>query len=116
MKLVIKGIETGLQHNLRTWQPEDPEVFAQIVAVEIGTKPGKGADTFTIRIATPAGLSRLDDKDGILAERPLLVIRRYDYEVIWSWLEKTVASCQADTWERSVENLRYHFNWEHRYR
>lgn len=91
------------------------------VAIDLGPKThGKGAlgqvkksDTFTLMVATPAGLATLEPKDGILlANRKLVVMGRYDFDDLWRWLEKTIASCEAATWSECVDNLRRHFHWE----
>lgn len=42
-------------------------------------------------------------------------MRRFDYDELWRWLEKTVASCQADTWSESVDRLRRYFDYEFDY-
>ena len=64
-------------------------------------------------MATPAGLAPLEAKDGvILANRKLVVMRQYDVDDLWRWLERTVASCGAATWEDCVDTLRAHFHWE----
>ncbi len=86
-----------------------------MVCVEIGPPHGspRKTDTFYLRVATPAGLDTLEARDGILAERPLLIMRRYDYDDLWRWLEKTVAACEAESWHHCVEKLQLHLRWEH---
>lgn len=113
MKLVIRSVGVWGHPNLRTWEPDDPSTIADIVTLDIGLKDKKGADSFTLRVATPAGLDQLEDQDGIIATRPLLVMRRYDYDALWAWLERTVASCEADSWTACVESLRRYFGWEY---
>jgi hypothetical protein len=115
MRLVIRGVEGGAHPNLRTYVPENPEVFDDFVQVHIGQKPGKGADAFTLRVATPAGLAAQPDKNSIIAQSPILVMRRFDFDELWNWLEKTVVSCQGDTWPESVEKLKRYFKWEFEY-
>lgn len=115
MRLIIRGVESGAHPNLRTYVPENPVIFDAFVQVHIGQKPGKGADAFTIRIATPAALAAQDSKHGIIAQPPLLVMSRYDFNDLWQWLERTVESCRADTWPESVEKLRRYFQWEFDY-
>ena len=115
MKLVIRSVGSAAHPNLRRDTPNDPEKFAEFVHVDIGTKPGKGADTFTILVATPSGLASLEDRDGIIAQRPVVILRRFDVDVLWRWLEKTVSACEAETWPQSVEKLQHFFNWEFAY-
>lgn len=113
MKLVIRSAAVWGCPNLRQWQPDDPNTIAELVFIDIGPKGKQGADTFTLRVATVAGLAKLDAKDGIVATRPLLVMNRYDFADLWAWLERTVTSCEADSWTACVENLRRYFAWEY---
>lgn len=121
MKIGIRSAGIWGHPNLRTWEPEDPDVVAESLIVDIGPKARgkvdqgnvKKADMFTLRVATPRGLETLEYKDGILATRPLLVMRRYDYDDLWRWLERTVASCEAETWRECVEKLQRYFHWEY---
>lgn len=115
MQLVIRGIGTGSYPNLRVHEPENPEVFVEIVQVDIGPKTSKNSDTFSIRVATPKALLFMEDKNGVIAQRPLLVVKRFEYQLLWEWLEQTVQSCEAETWLECVENLKRYFDWEFEY-
>lgn len=108
-------------HNLRQWEPEDPDVVCTSLFIGIGPRTrGKGAlnqikksDTFTLQVATPAGLDALEMQDGlVLFNRKLLIMRRYDFDTLWRWLERTLASCEGATWQECVDKLRAHFHWE----
>ncbi len=113
MNPVIRSAGVWGHPNIRTWQPDDPDTFAVTLMLDIGEKGKKSADTFTLRVATPSGLDQLDEHEGILASRPLLVMRSYDFDELWGWLQTTVAGCEADSWLGCVEKLRLHFDWEY---
>jgi hypothetical protein len=113
MKPIIYSVGTDDGINLRIWQPEDEEVFVMFISIGIGRKGKKGSDDFSIRIATPKGLMNLESDDGIIATRSLLIMERYNFQSLWRWLEKTVASCEGSTWPECVEKLRYYFDWEY---
>lgn len=115
MQLVIRGIGTGSYPNLRLHEPEDSEVFAEVVQIDIGPKASKGSDTFSIRVATPKALLSMEDNKGVIAQRPLLVVKRFEFSVIREWLEETVRSCEANTWVECIENLKRYFDWEYEY-
>ncbi|WP_434383129.1 Imm8 family immunity protein [Melittangium boletus] len=121
MTPAVQSVGIANQPNLRHWEPEDPDVVVETLAIHIGPRTaGKGArgqvkksDLFTLRVATPAGLETLETQDGVLLiNRKLLLVRRYDSDTIWRWLERTVASCEAATWAECVDKLRAHFHWE----
>jgi hypothetical protein len=112
-KLVIRSVSVWGHPNIRTWEPDNPGEIAEIVTLDIGDKTTPGTNSFAIRVATPAGLSKLPAEHGILATRPLLIMQSYNYGDLWDWLERTVAKCEADTWNASVGELRRYFDWEY---
>jgi hypothetical protein len=63
-KLVIRSVSVWGHPNIRTWQPDDPGAIAEVVSLDIGERSKDGADTFTIRVATPAGLAALEAREG----------------------------------------------------
>lgn len=113
MKLVIHSVWTWECANIRVWAPPDPELIATTINIDIGAKGRRGKDTFQLRLATPKGLAAIEARDGIIAIRPLLVIERYDFHVVWGWLQETVAKCEAAGWTDCVANLRRWFDWEY---
>jgi hypothetical protein len=113
MRLIIRSVFTWDHANIRTWEPIDPTCVAETVNVDIGPESKKGADRFSIRLATPAGLSKLVSHNGIIAVRPLLIVDSYNYDNLWFWLTETVKSCEEETWSSSVEKLRMYFDWEY---
>jgi hypothetical protein len=112
MKLVIHRVSCWEHPNVRTWEPPDPDDVAEELMLDIGSRGNRGTDNFTLRVATPKGLSRSPSERGIIAAR-LLVMARYDYDDLWSWLEKTVEACEAETWLDCVAKLSRYFFWEY---
>lgn len=113
MKLAIHTISTWNVPNLRTWCPEDDTVFAETVSLKIGARQSKRSDSFSIRVATPSGLLTLDPVKGILATSPLLVLVRYDFDVLWEWACTIVRGCEAPTWPDCVSKLSRYLSWEY---
>jgi len=112
-QLLLRTLSGWGQPNLRNWSPEDPETIAEWISADIGHRTRQGNDTFSIKVATPAGLKLLEANEGIIAMRPLLVIDRYDFGSLWRWFEATVARCDGPDWSACVEKLRLYFNWEY---
>lgn len=110
---MIRSIFVAGQSSLRSWQPDDPTSFAETISLDIGERRNGGADTFSIRVATPKGLMALEAQEGVVATRPLLVVDRYDLEALMQWLTRTVERCARDAWTESVAELRRYFAWEY---
>lgn len=83
-KLILRGLSAFGQPNLCNWQPEYPGNFAEVISADIGHRRRVGNDTFSIRVATPAGLAGMESREGIIAMRPLLVMDKFDYDYLWS--------------------------------
>jgi len=114
VKLVIHSIVVD-NTSARKWTPENDDIVANFFVLEIGPKGKKGGDEFAIRVATPRGLQALDAENGILAAHPLVVIEKYDFDLLSKWFEKTVASCEATSWPQCIEKLQNYFSWEFNY-
>jgi len=110
---VIHSIGGPDGSSLRKWTPDDADVVAVFIALSIGQKGKKGTSEFYIRVATPRGLQSLIPEHGIIAVHPLLVIEKYDFDLVFRWLENTVASCESYSWLRCVEKLERYFHWEY---
>ena len=113
MKLVIRSISTWDAPNLRVWFPEDDLCFADTVTLSIGPHPGNKTDSFYLRVATPAGLAKMQPVDGIVAVGPVLILARYDFDILWNWVSHVVKKSETATWLECVENLKRFFVWEY---
>jgi len=110
---MLKGLSAWGQPNLRIWQPEDPECFAEVISAEIGHRSQQGGDMFSLRVATPSALAAMEAKNGIIATRPLLVVDRYDFDVLWQWFDDLLAREDGRNWRECVERLRRYLDWEY---
>lgn len=113
MKPEIKSVALWGHGDVRRWRPPDPSCVAEELFVDIGPKGNKKSDSFRIRVATPAGLEALEDRDGVIAVSPLLILRRFDVSTILKWLDQTAAKCEAPSWAECVEKLKVYFGWEY---
>ncbi len=86
MKLEIKSISTWEHPNMYSYNPINRDVFAETVYVDIGVKNKSGTDRFSIKVATPKGLENLNTKEGIIATRPLVIMQKYNYHDLQTWL------------------------------
>ncbi len=112
-QLILRGLSVWGHPNLRTWEPEYTDNFAEVISADIGHRRRAGNDTFSIRVATPAGLARLESHEGIIAMRPLLVVDKFDYDDVWNWFESIIARCDADDWDTCVVQLQHFLDWEY---
>lgn len=65
-------------------------------------------------LATPEGLERLEEAGPyILKSGRMLIIREYDFDAIWRWMERRVDQYEGLDWNEVVEKLREHFDALH---
>ena len=112
-QLILRGLSVWGHPNLRTWVPEYPDNFAEVVSVDIGHRMGVGDDTFSIRVATPSGLAGMETHNGIIATGHLLVVDQFDYDHLWNWFESILIRCDSEDWTVCVGRLRRFLDWEY---
>ena len=113
MKPVVHSFGSYEHPDLATFTPPDPFAVELILKIEVGSGKGRGTDSFYLRVATPKGLEALPVGDNlVIAAGNMLVLDRYDHDVIKEWIEQTVASCEADVWESCTELLAQRLHWE----
>ncbi len=110
---VLHYMAVSSHGNLRTWMPEQPEVIAERLTLAIWPKGQKESDYFSLRLATPKGLATLGADGGVISGRALLVIDKYSYATVYSWLQQTVGRCDGDSWLECVTKLERYFWWEY---
>jgi hypothetical protein len=82
---------------LGTEAPPDPEDFEILVQVMAGPADGPGEESFDVVVCTPACLRRAVRKGPVLG-RHLLVVDRYDLDVIERFLVTAVEAARARSW------------------
>ena len=112
-RLILRGLSVWGHANLRTWEPEQLDTVAEVITAEIGHRQRTGNDSFSVRVATPAGLAGMQAHDGVIATRPLLVIDRFDFAHLWAWFESILVRCDGEDWPVCVERLRLYLDWEY---
>lgn len=116
MKPVLENIGCYDAPNLEGYRPADRSDVEMHIFLDTGRRGLKGTIQFTVFLATPKGLARLEEREqNILKFGRMLIIKEYDFDAIRRWLENRVARCEASDWIEVVERLRRHFDWEYEY-
>jgi hypothetical protein len=91
--------------------PEDPEVFAFGLHFLAGADGEEGHDAFEVFVVSPKWLLFNSEKD-ILMGRHMLIMRKYDYEAMRSFIVSYVESCTGETWKEVAEKIGRLGKWE----
>ena len=113
MTIVLRSASVEALQDVRTFEPEDLTDVRVQVRFQIGPRKGNGSDTFTITVATPAGLTRPGGSDSVVCSRPILVVREYNGALLWEWINDIISKSSADTCDASVQKLIVYFDWEY---
>jgi hypothetical protein len=96
------------------WRPDDEKGVCFPLELEVGERGVDGADLFQVIVATPEGLRRLPaSSNGVLADRGLIVLDRFDWQLLRKVLNDILVACAAETWNESVLRLQRYFFWEY---
>src|SRR4051812_35284793 len=115
MSLTLKSVHSADAENIRTWQPEDPDDVCIVVEIEVASGDSPGADLFQFMVATTAGLARWSAPvaRSIVSDRALVLMKTFSTRDLFSWLQDTLARCDAATWPESLCRLQQYFRWEY---
>lgn len=92
--------------------PEDPERFCILVQAMIGPKGAPGEESFDFSVCTPKWLDHyLADKTFVFG-RHYLLVKYYDYVLIWNAIEIACRPIQGDSWSDVAERLSRYGRWE----
>jgi Immunity protein 8 len=95
-------------------EPEDRADCWVRINADIGPTFSETADTFYLVVATPLALARAADAQGAVWGAHVLVIPRFDWEIVRRELLQQVeqVASQADTWEEFARRFSAYAAWE----
>lgn len=94
------------------WQPQNPQEFVVGLDLWIGVSNDPSvAEYFQFEVASPAGrrAARIDTSDGY---RRYLVVDRFDWDQIVTYITDRVAGATGDSIDDIVIKLSRYFFWE----
>jgi len=125
IELEISGYDSGDIDEVCSWQAPNNNVYFQLT-IEIEEKNVEGGNFFQLVVATREGIESHHhgeikaDFDSLkknggydLAKNGLLVLDEYSWENLENKLNEIVKSCERNTWQDSIYELRKHFFWEY---
>jgi hypothetical protein len=111
--------------NLPAWRPASPADVYLTIELEIGEAGVPGTHVFQLLVATPEGVeahhrgkalqsfTSMRKRGKTFDTDALVVVDRYDWDVVHDTLLKRVSSCERPTWAESLDCLRRKFFWEY---
>jgi len=92
--------------------PPDPEDCWVVVQADIGPSEGTGTDIFTFYVCTIRRLEALVLTEGWQSGRYLIVVARFEWDVIITCIENILKKLQGDSWEQLATLIGQYGQWE----
>lgn len=111
MRAALKSLGSLDVDDLTSWRP-DGEAWALSLRLLAGPTEGAGEESFDLTVCSAAWLGSQAQRDGIVDARHHLVIDRFDWPRIRSYVERRVARCEGSSWPAVAEKLARLGHWE----
>ncbi|HEX7803737.1 MAG TPA: Imm8 family immunity protein [Pseudoxanthomonas sp.] len=98
---------------LEGFSPENKFDFRVEVTASIGLEGQGGSDYFMITVCTPSKIQEeLERNEIVISGHGLLIVSRFDYAKIESFIRGYLTGCSGETWGEITPKLRRVFRWE----
>jgi Immunity protein 8 len=107
----IRAFHSPDVHDLEGHRPVDDD-FAILVQILIGPDDAEGEEAFEIQIVTLGWLEQRCADDGLTSGEGRLVVVRYDWPRIETYLRRRVSRCTGSDWQEVAQKLSRFSRWE----
>jgi hypothetical protein len=112
MRANLKGLHSPDAQDLKTYQPADERDFGILVQMMAGPYDGAGLESFDFVLCTPAWLQRKLESQKLIVGHHYIIVNRYDYQELWTFLEKQCLISEGRTWAEVARKLSVVGRWE----
>lgn len=97
--------------DLELYTPQ-PDCFGFLLEAEFGPSNSNGAELFDFMVCTPSWLALHMKEDEVRSARHYIIVKKYDFNALKSYLLNYAASCAAPTWNEVALKLSRIGRWE----
>jgi hypothetical protein len=97
---------------LESFEPADPSDVLVLVQILAGPTDGSGEESFDVIVSTPKRLEREVATTGPLIGRHYLIVPKWDWGLIRSFLTDAVVAVSGSTWDDVATKLARIGHWE----
>jgi hypothetical protein len=112
MRAALRSLETDDAEELTSYSPRDPTHFGLGVRAVIGDADGIGEELFDMLVCSPSWLEAEQLTKGFRWGHGILVLARWDPEVVERAVRDLVVHAERDTWAEIGELLSRYTDWE----
>ena len=112
MEAVLKGLYSSDIADVENYQPEEEDNFGFVLRALVGPMGQPGEDSFDITVCTPKWLAERYGTSEILLGLHKVIVFRYDYARLRTYIEKYLMRCSGDTWAEIAQKVSLLGQWE----
>jgi hypothetical protein len=112
MRAKLQSLRSPDAFDLKSYAPDDPANFGILVEATIGSSGEPGGDVFSFEVCTSSWLGQEWLQDNYRFGRHLLLLKKYDYNILWNAIEKLCNSVEEADWEQVAQKLGRYGHWE----
>lgn len=113
MKIKLKGIYSPNLPSGYGELPDNPKDCWIVIHADIGVEDELGADCFILYVTTPLFLIKSITTEQFQLGRGLLIVDKFDWDVILDAIDTVCAKAEADSWSDVVSQLSRSFFYEY---
>ena len=111
MEAVLKGLHSA-DIDVETYVPDEEDNFGFVLQAMVGPMDEQGAESFDVTVCTPKWLAGRYGTSEILLGLHKLIVFRYDYVRLRQFIEKYLARCSDDSWDKVAHKIGLLGQWE----
>jgi hypothetical protein len=112
MRAAIRYLHSPDADDLESWTPEDPECFTLFVQAMVGPFGEEGEESFDFTFCSAAWIANRLGKDASYHLRHMVLLRKYDYAVVYDTIERVVRNAHGSDWSEVAEKIARYGHWE----
>src|SRR5262249_55860788 len=109
---VLKRLHSPDVFDLPSFSPADPACFGFLLQAMFGPAGSEGEESFDILVCTPRWLNGEVERKGIVDGRHTLLVSKFDFAQLSSFLAEYAKTCAGKTWEEAAIKLSRLGLWE----
>lgn len=112
MQAKLKRLHSPDVLELKGYSPDQPNNFGFLLQAMIGPAGLEGEESFDMVVCTPEWLRQNHAVDEVILGRHHLIVFRYDYEILASYIAAFAERCTGESWQSVAHQLSLLGKWE----
>jgi len=112
MRAELKRLHSPDVDELAEFSPEQQTEFCVLIQAMVGPLGDKSEESFDVVVCSPSWIARRANEVAVFSPRHHLVMTRFDYEALRSYISEFCVSCEGANWEEVGTKVSRLGHWE----